>query len=137
MYISNLGKEEYRVPTLLPQHRSAETVPASMVVQKVQRSTVHVEGKFEATCNETNKGKELSSFQSPSKMADSEVLTNTIKVKMVATSLISHLTFGLPSNLGTFDLKIDDTAGALFILLPSYCPGPGPLTCGDQTDHVQ
>ena len=92
MYISNLGKEEYRVPTLLPQHRSAETVPASMVVQKVQRSTVHVEGQFEATCNETNKGKELSSFQSPSKMAGPKFRgSDKHKVKMVATSLISHL----------------------------------------------
>lgn len=44
-----------------------------------------------------------------------------------------YLTFGLPSNLGTCDLKIDDTAGALFILLPSYRPGPGPSTCRDQT----
>ncbi len=49
--------------------------------------------------------------------------------------LCEILTFGLPVNLGTFDLKLDDTIGPFLVSSLSYLPGPGPLNCREQWIH--
>ena len=55
--------------------------------------------------------------------------TNLNLVSDQQVQLAKCLTSGLPENLGTLDLKLEDMTGPFFPSEPSYLPGPGPFTC--------